>query len=157
MKLSIHSQKQRHCRTCGHVLVSSGFCSNERCKRHVPRFQRYGSPVPLLNGRKWGNWRLDAERLCLEFLTHGTVTYEIDIERIQSSAGVLDWIFQINQKSWASDKDIADLVQAFDDIFDPQQYLCSFHSEKQIGNPTEFLKRRIASSSDVNPGLIAQS
>jgi hypothetical protein len=90
-------------------------------------------------------------------LTNGTVTYEIDIERIQSSPGMLDWIIQIGQKSWASDKDVADLVQAFDDIFDPQQYLCSFHSDKRIENPTEFLNGLIASPSKLNHSVKARS
>lgn len=93
----------------------------------------------LFHGRCWGPWRLDAERLVLVFIDG----YEIDIETINSSAEMLDWIFQIHRKVWATPQVMADLVQALKDIFDPQANLCSFGIDERIENPKEFLRQRI--------------
>jgi hypothetical protein len=105
---------------------------------------------------------LDTERLCLVYdaepVTRGVVgheyvaflgAYEVDVERIRCSSGMLDWIFQINGKSWADARVVKDLVNAFDDIFHPQANLCSGGCSGGIGNmtiknPTAFLKKRIS-------------
>jgi hypothetical protein len=101
--------------------------------------------VPLLHGRAWGVWRLDAVRLCLVKVPGWPFPYEIDIERINSSAGLLDWIFQIAGKCWATPVVLRDLVTAFDDLFDPQATLCSCglsgHDGKRMG--PKFLKGRL--------------
>ena len=92
----------------------------------------------------WGNWRLDAERLCLEYVPKGIWRYEIDLERIHDSASLLDWIFQVHGHSfhlqWPSDV-MHDLLDALNAIFHPQANLCSFGIGKQI-KPTVFLRER---------------
>jgi hypothetical protein len=94
-------------------------------------------PYPA-NGDRWGKWELDAKRLVLVFDGH----YEIDLEMIISSAGMLDWIYQINGKTWAERKDIGDLVQAFEDLFHPQGTLCSMGIDKKL-NASEFLRAHL--------------
>lgn len=69
--------------------------------------------------------------------------YEIDIERIDRSSEMVDWIFQLNGKGWASTKDVADLIAALEDIFHPQANLCSGGGDNRIENPTAFLRQRI--------------
>jgi hypothetical protein len=70
---------------------------------------------------RWGNWEFDPKNLTLEHKGEG---YEIDLERIHTSAAVLDWIFQIQGKSWADAKTMHDLLRAFDDILSPQANYC---------------------------------
>ena len=40
---------------------------------------------------RWGNWVFDPSNLTL---THSAEAYEIDLEKIHSSAAILDWIFK---------------------------------------------------------------
>jgi hypothetical protein len=115
----------------------------------------------LFHGRHWGSWTLDAERFCLVFdarpmwrgrgrdrylryLGH----YEIDLELIWNSAALLDWIFQIRGKGWATSSVQRDLLNAFHDVLDPQASLCSGAiggaGGKTIAKPGEFIRRRIA-------------
>lgn len=125
-------------------------------KYTTPTAVRSRKPLRLFHGRRWGSWTFDTERLVL---VHGAEpvmrgrdddeyvaflgNYEIDVERIHQSAQVLDWILQIRGKTWASSVVMRDLIEAFDDIFALQANLCSFGSNKIIGNPTAFLKCRI--------------
>ena len=81
---------------------------------------------------------LDTERFCLVFEAQPTWRgrlpnrylaylghYEIDLERIGSSAAMLDWIFQIRGKAWATSTVLRDLLNAFHDVSGPQSSLCS--------------------------------
>ena len=52
---------------------------------------------------------------------------------------MLDWIFQIAGKAWATDEIVGRLVAAFDDLFQPQRNLCSGGRPSKI-NPTEHLR-----------------
>ncbi|MHB8501414.1 MAG: hypothetical protein ACYDHE_10785 [Candidatus Acidiferrales bacterium] len=70
--------------------------------------------------------------------------YEIDIERIHRSSKMLDWIFQVNGKTWATARVMKDLLNAFDSIFHPQRNLCSGGGDKIISNANAFIRRRIA-------------
>ena len=72
--------------------------------------------------------------------------YEIDLETIRDSAEMLDWIFQLEHKTWATERDLADLLSALDDIFNPQANLCSVGKSKTI-EPMKFLRKRIKSAS----------
>lgn len=77
--------------------------------------------------RCWGRWHLDTNTLELIATdTHGRGIYFIDLERMGTSAAVLDWIFQVTGKTWCSRKDAGDLIAALRDILDPQARLCSF-------------------------------
>lgn len=59
-------------------------------------------------------------------LVHGYPVYRIDLEEIDSSAAVLDWIFQIvGTKDWATAEVVEDLLRAFRDVLDPQKNYCA--------------------------------
>ena len=145
---------------------------NYECPRHAresggamtaEQLLREYAPPPLFHGRHWGEWTLDTERVCLVFQGQPMMRggegscpqylaylgkYEIDIERIPYSAAMLDWIYQVNKKVWASARTMKDLLNAFEDIFDPQANLCSCSlgggSGKAIKDPRAFLKQRFA-------------
>lgn len=74
-----------------------------------------------LSGR-WGDWKLTADRGALEYEPNG---YYIEFYRMRTSAAVLDWIFQIEGKSWATPQVMADLLCAIRETVDPQATLCS--------------------------------
>jgi hypothetical protein len=58
--------------------------------------------------------------------------YEVDLEQCLDSAQVLDWIFQAAGKTWGDDRTITGLVNALDDVLDPQAALCSWGKGKTI-------------------------
>jgi len=102
--------------------------------------ERAAAEVPYpAQGDQWGKWKFDAERLALVF---GNGEYEVDLENMNSSAQMLDWIFQISNKSWATRKDVGDLVQALQDLLSPQGNLCSMGAEKHL-DATKFLREHI--------------
>ncbi len=68
--------------------------------------------------------------------------YEIDLERCNSSAEVLDWIVQIAKKTWATDAIVADLVRTLDRLLDLQGNLCSFGMDKKGFVAKRFLESR---------------
>ncbi len=60
--------------------------------------------------RDVGTWTFDPD---LRVLNHnGQPAYQIDLDQITSAANVLDWIFQLEEKDWAKDAEIADFVRA---------------------------------------------
>lgn len=75
----------------------------------------------MTNCTKWGEWELNSQSNTLYFKR----TYEIDLSLINSSAAILDWIFQIKIKPWGNPEILFDLITAFDDIFNPQANFCS--------------------------------
>ena len=80
--------------------------------------------------QKWGNWYF-TKNLTLDLKVKGNSIYWIDLKRINSSAEMLDWIFQISSKSYTKGY-IEDLIQALNDIFRPQANCCSFGKEKKF-------------------------
>ena len=89
---------------------------------------------------KWGGWYFGKEHLTLDLLetphaiyTHENPFYQIDLE-IDSSAQMLDWIFQINGKN-LNNYGITvcqDLINAFGEIFQPQKNCCSMGINKSF-------------------------
>lgn len=59
-------------------------------------------------------------------LTHLAEDYEIDLDEVTNSAELLDWLCQVQGKSWCTKKDLWTLFEAFDYLFKPQQNLCPF-------------------------------
>jgi hypothetical protein len=90
----------------------------------------------LIHG-KWGHWKLNRKAMALTLEIHPW--YEIDLERIRDSAEMLDWIFQIFKKTWATPDIIYDVLNAFESIFEPQANLSSFGRNKEI-NPKLFIQ-----------------
>jgi len=161
------------CARCAYALhPETERCTNRECPEYGTgsgvisgaELLRQYAPPPLFHGRQWGQWTFDSERLCLVFeaspVTRGGVRgvpsyvaflgrYEIDLERVRDSAAMLDWIFQIQGKTWASARVTKDLLNAFDSIFNPQANLCSGacgsgRGGMTISKPSEFLRARIA-------------
>lgn len=96
---------------------------------------------------RWGRWEWDARRLVLVFRSPWRHwTYEVDPERMHTSAQALDAIFQVAGKHEriVSSADIGDLVRTLDDLISPQTHLCSFGINKQF-DPTGYLARRVCS------------
>ena len=71
---------------------------------------------------QWGRWSLQRDNWTLVYQEED---YAIDLEDCNTSAELLDWILQIERKSWATPQVLADLLHALCDIFDPQANLCS--------------------------------
>jgi hypothetical protein len=85
----------------------------------------------LKNG--WGNWKLDINNLELVFQFEN-IEYPIPLDRCNDSAQILDWIYQIYAKSWAKQKDIYDLISAFNDIVIVQNKICCFGFDVALKN-----------------------
>jgi len=90
---------------------------------------------------KWGGWYFGKKHLTLDLLEtpHGTYThedpfYQIDLEKINSSPKMLDWIFQVNGKNLKMyGFDVCQsLINAFDEIFKPQKNCCSYGADKKF-------------------------
>ena len=43
--------------------------------------------------------------------------YQIALDEIHTSANILNWLYQIEEKTWASRQDVGQLVEAFSTIF----------------------------------------
>lgn len=85
---------------------------------------------------QWGIWKLVASDYELVAIDSelGKI-YSLDLEDFTDSAMVLNDIFQVRAKTWANDKVVYDLLQAIQDIFDPQSTLCGFGDSKMIDDP----------------------
>ena len=88
---------------------------------------------------RFGRWTIDQNTLTLNH----DQGYVIDLERMTCSAEMLDCIFQINTKGWATTDDLGQLVKALQEIFYPQRTLCGFGIDHKI-DATEFLKQRFS-------------
>lgn len=95
------------------------------------------------NRTKWGNWIYHPGNFTLECQDERGFIYEIDLDRCRTSAEVLDWIFQVQGKTWATAEIVKYLLEALDDLLTPQGTLCSFGVSSTI-NPREILRSRNA-------------
>lgn len=90
---------------------------------------------------KWGNWTLHVEE---GYLAH-RVERDIELADCRTPAKMLDVIFQIHSKNWATPEDMAELLNALVDIVDPQRTLCSHGQDKSLS--TEGMSKLIDSTS----------
>ena len=74
--------------------------------------------------KRFGPWRYDAIERTLTFYEGERWGYEVDLDRMQTCAAMLDWIFQVRGKSWCTPEAMAGLLEALDEIFDPQSGMC---------------------------------
>jgi hypothetical protein len=99
----------------------------------------------IRNGSQWGDWTLEVDK-CGTFLVLDTKEerhhYEINLDSIDGSAEMLDWIFQMRMKAWVTNNIMGDLLSAFQDIFRPQATLCGQGIDKKL-DAERFLKSRI--------------
>ncbi len=63
-------------------------------------------------------------------LVHRETGYDVDLDLCESSAAVLDWLFQVLGKSWCTGKTIRDLMIHLRVRVDPQATLCSWGGER---------------------------
>jgi hypothetical protein len=101
----------------------------------------------ITDGTSWGTWRLVASNLTLQYKDGA---YEIDLEKITNSAQMLDWIFQIREKVWATPAVMTDLLSAFEALFSPQANLCGGGGTGTID--AEKHLRRVVDAVAPNPG-----
>jgi hypothetical protein len=88
-------------------------------------------PVPNLDRDDFGHWTRNRSNNTLEYRDdQGRFRYYVDFDRCRTSAQVLDWIFQIHQKTWCSAQDLKDLLKAIRYVINPQARLCSFAMSK---------------------------
>lgn len=83
----------------------------------------------------WGPWKyipIDSEQGVLECRDQrdGSWLYEVDLERVTTSASALDWIVQVSKKTWADPALVGHLVRALDTMLDLQGTRCSFGIER---------------------------
>ena len=68
--------------------------------------------------------------------------YEIDLEDCNTSGQILDWICQVSQKTWCTPADAGQLVQALNDLLDPQAHVCGCGGEKRFDARTWLKQKR---------------
>ena len=69
----------------------------------------------------WGAWRHDAER---GVITHASsIGYEVPVSEITTADSLVDWIFQLQGKTWLTDEDMRQFLAAIDDLLRPQATL----------------------------------
>lgn len=91
-----------------------------------PSFER------LVEFAKIDSWQFNHGLLTLTTF-QGGYPYEIDLETCTSSAKILDWIFQIESKTWCTPELLHDLIRIFRIILDPQGNHCSGGIERFEG------------------------
>ena len=84
-------------------------------------------------------WSYNRNALTLECRIDGRWIYEIDLERCNNSAEVLDWIIQVSKKTWADNDLVGELVKWIDFVLHPQETTCSCGVDRTI-NAREILK-----------------
>jgi hypothetical protein len=132
LRAGYHSDPQEHLSrtsTIVEVVDLGTFAHRDYCEWVDPN----ENPYP------WGDWKLR-----LTNLTLWHPQYEIDLEAgCHTSAGVLDWICQIEGKIWADDANLAGLVRAFSSILNPQRHLCSFGQPKRIDSVPDLVNNYV--------------
>jgi len=73
----------------------------------------------------WGEWRFDPDVLVL---VHDRWRYDVDLEEIDSSAEMLDWVFQIHRKG---DMDVVGFLRGLNAVLYPQENYCSWGEDKR--------------------------
>jgi hypothetical protein len=79
-----------------------------------------------MGARSHGGWRFIKDARVLELHdAEGRWRYEVDLDRCRTAAEMMDWIFQIEGKSWATDPIVRGLIRALNELLKPQATLCS--------------------------------
>lgn len=98
----------------------------------------------------WGSWKYHPNNFTLECRDERGFIYEVDLERCRTSAEMLDWIFQVNKKTWATAEIVKNLLDAFECLLSPQATLCSFGVSTSM-NPREVLSGRTTPNDEKTP------
>ena len=78
---------------------------------------------------RFGSWRIDIAR---SILVHEKSGHEVDLLELNRPAQMLNCIFQINAKEWATDADLGNLVQALGYVFDPKATMGSGGQDQRV-------------------------
>jgi hypothetical protein len=101
----------------------------------------------------WGPWRLCPKTNALVLTDKGGYeAYYVDLNDCLNSAEMLDWIYQVAGKSYASDEVIAGLIRALNDVMMPQASLCSFGQSLEITHQDVALL--VGSYAKRHPGIV---
>lgn len=101
---------------------------------------------PQVPRHDWGPWRLrrNTRELYLDSEAHVDCQhYTIQLDGLDRSAELLDFICQVAAKTWADADTVAGLVWALSDILDPQANICSWGKDRTI-SPAD-IRRLVAS------------
>ena len=94
---------------------------------------------PPVDGKSWGSWTFDLKTLTLAY--KGEHRYEVRLDEISDSAEMLDWLMQLQMKTWTTTEDIGQLVHAFYELFRPQQTLCGGGKDHTLNAKQFFIDR----------------
>jgi hypothetical protein len=94
---------------------------------------------PKAGERGWGDWVFDPSNLALVLDSEDLPSYTIQLRSITSSACMLDAIFGLKRKQWATNEVVCGLIAALQDLFDPQVTLCGAGTDKKL-DPAEYLR-----------------
>ena len=67
----------------------------------------------------WSNWRYDAADLKLRFHVSQVKSHEIELNRGSTSATILDSLFKLENKTWATPKVLDGAARALKDLLNP--------------------------------------
>jgi hypothetical protein len=103
-------------------------------KNLISIHEKKGSPNDT-----WGNWSFCINTYRLTYWHHDIIVYPIDLTTKDTNSKLLDLIFQVGKKPWAY-RAMADLIDALNEVFDPQVFCCSRGENKKF-DATELCKR----------------
>jgi hypothetical protein len=86
--------------------------------------------LPAKKNTRWGRWRLRKKTNVLLLYVDRRVQYLVDLDQMKTSAQCLDWIFQASNKVWMTTEDRGNLIEAIQELIDPQATLCSWGIER---------------------------
>ena len=67
----------------------------------------------------WSGWRYDAADLKLRFHVSQVKSHEIELNRGSTSAAILDSLFKLENKTWATPKVLDGAARALKDLLNP--------------------------------------
>lgn len=84
-----------------------------------------------ISPESWHGWHLESDIPALVFETSEWHRYQIDLDRMRSSADVLFWIYQIHGKPWGVFAFLG-FLEAIYDVLDPQKTMCVLREDKTL-------------------------
>lgn len=97
--------------------------------------------MTILEFFKQSEWGLDPKDPVLIFKGNG---YWIDLRECRSSACILNWIFQVQSKSWATPKVMSDLLSVISILLDPQKNMCvGGHEQNYKGDLEDLMQNNL--------------
>lgn len=91
---------------------------------------------------QFGPWQFDKNSMDL---VHPVGRYTVYLDRLNSSAEILDVISQVHQKTWADADTLKGLLDAIEAVLQPQSNFCSMGIERGSPGKGEQLAKRFAS------------